>query len=294
MRTLSESSNQALRDQRRRSSISGYLLLSKSWPPYLPRSACFYPQEASWRNPACQPSIDSVVEGNESLLVSWSAPVSTGGSDITAYDLRRIETEATDKSDANWTEEQDAWTSGDLEYTVSGLGNGTEYDVWVRAVNANGDGAWTTTSTGTPDDHGDTRETATNLQAGTGVEGVIETRGDVDYFKFELTQASNVIIQGSSNRLLGGVLYDSAGVLVDRGSHSRLPHGRDAFLILERLEQGEYYVSAVIENERIVCLGVVDGVENCDKAPFLKGSYTLTVATVPEPGSTRATARPLT
>ena len=162
----------------------------------------------------------------------------------------------------------------------------------MRAVNANGDGAWTTTSTGTPDDHGDTRNTVTNLQAGTGVAGVIETRGDVDYFKFELTQASQVIIQGSSNRLLGGVLYDSAGVLVDRGSHSRLPHGRDAFLILERLEQGEYYVSAGLENERIVCLGVVVGEDAC--GPSRIGPYTLSFTTVPEPGSTRATARPLT
>ena len=107
------------------------------------------------------PAIDSVVEGNESLTVAWTAPASTGGSDITAYDLRHIETDAPDKADANWTVLDAVWTSGSLEYTATGLSNGTEYDVQVRAVNANGDGPWSLTATGTPDDHGDTLETAT-------------------------------------------------------------------------------------------------------------------------------------
>ena len=241
------------------------------------------------------PSVDSVVEGNQSLTVSWSAPASTGGSDITAYDLRRIETSATDKADANWTVEEDVWLSGTLEYTVSGLSNGIEYNVQVRAVNANGDGAWSTTATGVPDDHGDTRDAATTLQVGTDVEGAIDTVGDVDYFKFVLTQASNVIIRGSSDETLGGMLYDSDGELIDRGSHSDLPHGRDSFLILERLNPGEYYVRPVIEEERIVVICIkVNGGENCDKTPFLTGGYTLSVTTVPEPGSTRNTARPLT
>ena len=236
------------------------------------------------------PSIDSVAEGNQSLTVSWTAPGSNGGSDITAYDVRRIETSATDKSDANWSVEDDAWTSGTLEYTVSGLENGTEYDVQVRAVNANGDGSWSATATGTPDDHGDNRDTATELQVGTGVDGAIDVRGDVDYFKFSLTQASNVIIRGSSQRTLGGFLYDSSGELIDRGSHSDLPHERDSFLILERLNAGDYYVSAEIEDERIVCIDLAG--TGCSRSYF--GPYTMTVTAVPEPGSTLSAARPLT
>ena len=246
------------------------------------------------------PSVDSVVEGNQSLTVSWSAPASTGGSDITAYDLRRIETSATDKADDNWTVEEDAWLSGTLEYTVSGLDNGTEYDVQVRAINTNGDGPWSTTATGIPDDHGDTRETATTLQVGTDVDGAIDTVDDEDYFEFELTQASNVIIQGSTRGRLGGFLYDSDGELVDRGSHSDLPHGRASFLILERLNPGEYYVSTKIETERIACIVVViefqATADNDNEAclPNHVAPYTLSVSTVPEPGSTLAAARPLT
>ena len=299
---MSEASNRAERDQRQPVRIP----LTGSTFKVLATACVLLCLLLSSRDAMAQssvpgaPSIDSMVEGNQSLTVSWSAPSSTGGSEITAYDLRRIETSATDKADDHWTVEEDAWSSGTLGYTVSGLDNGTEYDVQVRAVNANGDGPWSTTATGTPDDHGDTRETATTLQVGTGVDGAIDAVDDEDYFKFELTQASNVIIQGSTKGRLGGFLYDSDGELVDQGSHIDLPHGRASFLILERLNPGEYYVSTKIETERIACIVVViefnASADNDNEAclPNHVAPYTLSVATVPEPGSTRATARPLT
>ena len=73
-----------------------------------------------------------------------------GGTGITAYDVRHIKTSEDESVDADWTVVDDAWTSGTLEYTITGLDNGTEYDVQVRAVNSNGDGAWSTTTVGTP------------------------------------------------------------------------------------------------------------------------------------------------
>ena len=93
----------------------------------------------------------SAVPGAGSLTVSWSAPPSDGGSSITAYDLRHIRSDATNKADANWTVVQDVWTgSGALQYVVTGLTGGTQYDVQVRAVNSAGDGPWSATVTGTP------------------------------------------------------------------------------------------------------------------------------------------------
>ena len=85
------------------------------------------------------------------ITFSWTAPSDNGGAPITAYDLRHIETGAADKSDANWTVEEDAWTtgSGSLQYTLTGLTSGTQYDVQVRAVNAAGTSAWSATVTGT-------------------------------------------------------------------------------------------------------------------------------------------------
>ena len=93
-----------------------------------------------------------IVPGGASLTVAWAVPINTGSSAITAYDLRYIETGAADKSDANWTVVEDVWAagSGSLQYTLTGLTGGTQYDVQVRAVNAAGPGAWSATVTGTP------------------------------------------------------------------------------------------------------------------------------------------------
>ena len=97
------------------------------------------------------PSIDTVTAGVNALTIGWSAPASDGGSTIAAYDLRHIQSDATDKSDSNWTVVQDVWTgSGALSYELTGLTAGTQYDVQMRAVNATGDGPWSATAMGTP------------------------------------------------------------------------------------------------------------------------------------------------
>ena len=101
------------------------------------------------------PAISSATSTLTSVKVEWTAPASDGGSTITAYDLRSIASDATDKSDSEWTEQHDIWvTGGDaLSYRQTGLTPSTGYDFQVRAVNADGDGAWSATqaaTTGTP------------------------------------------------------------------------------------------------------------------------------------------------
>ena len=97
------------------------------------------------------PTITGAVGGTDALTVSWSAPSSDGGSPITAYDLRHIRSDATNKGDANWTVVQDIWTgSGARSYELAGLDGGIQYDVQVRAVNSAEDGSWSATATGTP------------------------------------------------------------------------------------------------------------------------------------------------
>ena len=94
-------------------------------------------------NTAAAPTIDSVTPGDTRLKVAWTAPAGETG--ITAYDVRHIETSEDETDDTKWTVADDAWTSGALGYTITGLDNGIQYDVQVRAVNSNGDGTWSGT-----------------------------------------------------------------------------------------------------------------------------------------------------
>ena len=57
--------------------------------------------------------ISDVTAAAHALTVTWTAPSNTGGTPITAYDLRYIPTNALDKDlDANWTVAEDAWETG--------------------------------------------------------------------------------------------------------------------------------------------------------------------------------------
>ncbi len=95
------------------------------------------------------PTVDAVTPGDGALAVAWTAPSGVAG--IVAYDLRHIRSDAADKTDPNWTEIEDVWTSGSggLTYTLADLQNGAGYDVQLRTVTT-ADGAWSATSTGTP------------------------------------------------------------------------------------------------------------------------------------------------
>ena len=89
-----------------------------------------------------------VTPGDASLSIAWSAPADDGGADVTSYDLRYILSDAADRSDDNWTLEEDVWSSGALEFTLSSLTNGDRYDLQVRAVNEAGNGPWSATAAG--------------------------------------------------------------------------------------------------------------------------------------------------
>ena len=100
-------------------------------------------------------SLDSVEVdiGGESLDVAWTAPGESGDSAFTSYDLRYIPTDMDETDLASWIVLPGVWTvdsGGELEHKVTGLTDGTQYDVQVRAVNSAGGGVWSETVTGTP------------------------------------------------------------------------------------------------------------------------------------------------
>ena len=99
------------------------------------------------------PSISEVTPGNRTLGVTWTPPPEAVGNEITSYDLRYILTSADETVDANWTVRTTrVWTTGPLHHAQGGLTNGSGYDVQVRGVNSEGEGAWSPTFEGTPAD----------------------------------------------------------------------------------------------------------------------------------------------
>ena len=89
------------------------------------------------------PSAPTVsVASATSLSVSWSAPANTGP-DITGYDVQyRV------KGGSSFTDASHSGTS--TSATITGLTEGTTYEVQVRATNDEGSGAWSASGEGTP------------------------------------------------------------------------------------------------------------------------------------------------
>ena len=99
------------------------------------------------RTTAGAPTITGITPGNNSLSVAFTAPSSDGGSAITNYKY------STDGG-ATFTAVSPTATTSPI--SISGLNNGTSYNVKILAVNAAGDGTASTTTAGTPQAPGTT------------------------------------------------------------------------------------------------------------------------------------------
>ena len=190
------------------------------------------------------PTIDSVRADDRAVLVSWSAltGITTG---VAAHDVRYIETSADETVDSNWTVEDQAWEDGGgtLAYPVTGLTNGTEYDVQVRAVDVDDvDGAWSATTSATPADHGNTRAAATSVTAGARVWGVIDPANDEDYFSFSVSSTADYWIYTLGDLDTVGELLDSNGMSVESDDYGAVLPNPDNFFLWQRLQSGTYYI----------------------------------------------------
>jgi hypothetical protein len=84
------------------------------------------------------PTIDSIVPGNQTITITFTAPTSDGGSTITGY-----------KYSTDGTTYTTATVSGN-EIIISGLTNGTSYSVTIKATNVAGDSVASNSLSSTP------------------------------------------------------------------------------------------------------------------------------------------------
>ena len=118
--------------------------------------------------PPDPPTIGTVTGSDGSLAITWSAPGDDGGTAVTGYILRYIRHDSSDFAASRWTYENGIWTSGDLEYTLSGLTNGVRYRLGLQAVNSDGSSGWSDANdprTGTPGDPPEVPGAPTNTKA---------------------------------------------------------------------------------------------------------------------------------
>jgi hypothetical protein len=94
--------------------------------------------------PPSAPTITGITPGNGQLTVDFLAPFNDGGAPVTNY-------EYSTSNGLLWTRCNPAVTSSPL--IITGLSNGTTYQVKIRAVNIAGHGAASATASGTPTDN---------------------------------------------------------------------------------------------------------------------------------------------
>ncbi|WP_420444570.1 cadherin domain-containing protein [Candidatus Poriferisodalis sp.] len=226
------------------------------------------------------PAIDHVVAGEAALSVVWSAPDGVDTADIVEYDVRYIETSATDKSDAMWTVVDAAWTaaeagsdSGGLHAIVSGLANDASYDIGVRAETTV-EGSWSATATGTPAEAAATLEDATPIVMDVPVPAAIDSTDDEDYFTFTPPLNSKYVVLTEGGLDTAGTLYAiGSGRPLEASGDARLPpNGRamlliaDAALVQSEQESGE--IAVAVRGQRAAT-----------------GAYTLLVRSIADPSS---------
>ena len=134
------------------------------------------------------------------LDVSWTAPTMTGKPAVSDYDVQyRLSGVST------WTDA--SFTGTGVSTTLSGLTKGKSYEVQVRAVNAEGNGAWSDSGSAITDANAVTRSVAENSAAGTNVGTAVSATANASYtytYSLDGTDKSKFSIASSTGQITVG------------------------------------------------------------------------------------------
>ena len=147
------------------------------------------------------------------------------------------------------SQDDDAGADGNFRI-VRQVTAGTYYVAVVGATGRTATGAYTLAvrftsgggGGGRADDHGNTRGQATRVGLNTTVEGVLERRGDVDYFQLTVTRAGTLEVETSGTTDTFGYLGDATGRWLSRNDDTA---GDVNFRIERQVTAGTYYVAIV-------------------------------------------------
>ena len=129
-------------------------------------------------------------------------------------------------------------TAGTYYVAVVGANRRMATGTYTLAVRFTSGGA----GGGRADDHGNTRGQATRVGLNTTVEGVLERRGDVDYFQLTVTRAGTLEVETSGTTDTFGYLGDATGRWLSRNDDTA---GDVNFRIERQVTAGTYYVAIV-------------------------------------------------
>ena len=171
----------------------------------------------------------------------------------------------------------DIWSSGSLTYQLSGVRDSTGYDVQVQAVNGNGPGDWSGTSSAVTSDYVATLVNTTELPMEGSLLGRISPATDLDSFRFVLAEETDVWMYSTGEL----DTYAWLSRLTDRthrvGTNDTglLLHNPLSFSMRARLSPGTYYLNVQSSGQAYT------------------GTYRVHLEVVVDPGGSLDTAKPI-
>ena len=130
---------------------------------------------------------------------------------------------------------------GVMGITVSGRIGEFSWAVGIdQAVSDLIKAAESTSDSTSPDDHGDILGTATTVELNRSISGILDTEGDIDYFRFLINSAGTITAFTTGDTDITGTLLNNSGNVITTNDDSG---SGENFLITRVLNPGTYYIA---------------------------------------------------
>ncbi len=164
--------------------------------------------------------------------------VSTSGT-LTVYTTGNIDTYGTLQNSSGSALENDDDDGDGRNFSIARAVSAGTYYVEVKGLHSGVTGSYTLHARFVRDDHSNTRSGATSLSLGGSRSGQIETGGDVDYFRVQVSTSGTLTVYTTGNIDTYGTLQNSSGSALENDDDDG--DGRN-FSIARAVSAGTYYV----------------------------------------------------